>query len=133
MQIGSSTLRHRSAGSLSNEEAHSADHQQLLEASMVAEQLATELQAREEALQIQSDELIHLQETLWSAEDALRDMHLKSLEDKQREIFKEAGNSSSMTVQADGQLGKLAPQLKLLAISSGTAIYRTEGMTGLHF
>ena len=124
MQNGSSPARKSSAGSLSNKDALSTNQQQLLEASMVAEQLAKELQAREAALQKQGEDITHLQETLWTTEDALRGMHLKSLEAREGELFNEARNSSgsSITVQAEGRLGKLEPQLKLLAASAGTVL-----------
>ena len=103
-----------------NDNALSAKQQQLLEASRVADQLATELQAKEEAMQKQADELTHLQDTLWSAEEALRDMHLKSLEDRERETFMEIGNSSrSRASHIHDGLTQLAPELKLLAVSTG--------------
>lgn len=120
MQTGFKQAGINSAGTASDKDALSANQQQLLEASIVAEQLALELHARELALQKQAVELSNLQETLWSAEDALRDLHLKSLEDSEGAIHAHASNNgSTYASQTNDDLAALASQLNLLAASAG--------------
>lgn len=82
-----------------HEETLAANQQRLLEVSMVAEQLAEELRAREDAMtkqaakmSKQADEVTQLQQSLWSAEEELTQLIERTATDQSLVPFLEASN-----------------------------------------
>ena len=69
-------------------------------------------------MQKQAEDLSSLQETLWSAEDALRQLHLEKVEEGEM-ASTDADENSGSSLQDDGSAGQLVPQLSLLAASTG--------------